>query len=93
MESASQEVCILAVVISGLAVLSVVPIGTHERPITVWTRPLILMAVVSLIFGSLFYALYSAHLDQSADVVSYAVLVVALISSLFLAVEGAILAA
>lgn len=41
-ESSSQEVCILAVVISGLAVLSVVPLGhKNARKITGWTRILI----------------------------------------------------
>jgi hypothetical protein len=92
-EGASQEICILAVVISGLAVLSVIPITSRQRPITVWTRPLVLVALISLVFGSLFYAMYSAHLDKSADTISSIVLVAALISSLFLAIEGAILEA
>jgi hypothetical protein len=40
-ESASPEICILAVVISGLAVLSVVPFGRRQREITIWTRLLV----------------------------------------------------
>ena len=92
-ETASQEVCILAVVISGLAVLSVAPIASRPREITAWTRPLIVVAVVSLIFGSLFYALFSAHMAENADTLSYVILMFALLSSLFLAIEGAILEA
>jgi hypothetical protein len=91
-ENSSQEVCILAVVISGLAVLSVVPLGLQKpRKITIWTRILILLAVVALIFGSLFYGLFTAHLDREATSITYNVLYVALLSSFFLAVEGAIL--
>jgi hypothetical protein len=91
-ENSSQEVCILAVVISGLAVLSVVPLGQHnQRKITGWTRILILLAVVSLVFGSLFYGLITAHLDRDATSITYYVLAVALMSSFFLAVEGALL--
>lgn len=92
-ESASQEICILAVVISGLAVLSISPIGNRERRRTVFTRLLLLLAVISLIVGSLFYAFYTAHLDHDADAITYYVLAVALISSLCLALEDAILLA
>jgi len=93
-DSPSQEICILAVVISGLAVLSVVPLGKErQRQITTFTRVLILLAVLSLIFGSLFYALFTAHMDKDADIVTYYILATALSSSLCLAIEGAILAA
>jgi hypothetical protein len=91
-DSPSQEVCILAVVISGLAVLSVVPLGAaRRRPITGFTRLLVLFAVLSLIFGSLFYALFTGHLDKNADTITYYILASALVSSLCLAIEGAIL--
>jgi len=93
-DSPSQEICILAVVISGLAVLSVVPWqGNRKRQITGFTRLLVLFAVVSLILGSLFYALFTAHLDKDADTITYYILATALLSSLCLAIEGAILAA
>lgn len=93
-ESSSQEVCVLAVVISGLAVLSVVSLSQrHERRITGWTRILILFAVGALITGSLFYGLFTAHLDKDANTMVYYVLAMALISSFFLAVEGAVLEA
>jgi hypothetical protein len=90
-DNPSQEVCILAVVISGLAVLSVVPLGRHKRQITGWTRLLILFAVLSLIFGSLFYAFFTAHMDRDADTVTYYILTAALVSSFCLSIEGAIL--
>jgi hypothetical protein len=93
LESPAQEVCILAVVISGLAVLSVVPLGKNrQRQVTVWTRLLTLLAVLALIFGSLFYFLFTAHLDREATAIVYYVLSVALLSSFFLSIEGAILA-
>jgi hypothetical protein len=90
-ENASPEICILAVVISGLAVLSVVPFGRRQREITIWTRLLVLLAILALIFGSLFYALFTAHLDRNADTIVYIVLLAALVSSLCLSIEGAIL--
>jgi hypothetical protein len=91
-DSASQEICILAVVISGLAVLSVVPLGEQrKRPITVWTRLLVLFAVVALIFGSLFYGLFTAHLDRGADAITYYFLAIALLSSLCLSIEKNVL--
>ena len=90
-QSASQEICILAVVISGLAVLSVATLGQKQRPITVWTRLLMLMAILALIFGALSYGFFMSHLDRNADTVTYAILSVALLSSLCLAIEGAML--
>lgn len=91
-ENSSQEICILAVVISGLAVLSVVPMGLKKpRKITAFTRILIVLAVIALIIGSLFYGLFAAHLDRDANSITYYILAVALMSSFFLAVEGAIL--
>lgn len=93
-ESPSQEICILAVVISGLALLSIAPISSKKRrTITVFTRLLLIPALISLIAGSLFYAFFTAHLDQNADVITYYILSVALISSLCLAIEDAILSA
>jgi hypothetical protein len=94
LETPSQEICILAVVISGLAVLSVVPqIRPQSRHVTWFTRMLVLAAMLSLIFGSLSYGLFTAHLDKNADAVTYYILALALalLSSLFLSLEGAIL--
>jgi hypothetical protein len=94
-ESPSPEICILAVVISGLAVLSVGRLGRQrERQFTVFTYILMTLALLSLIFGSLFYALFTAHMAKNAaDTITYGILAVALLSSVSLALEGAILAA
>ncbi|MBR1089608.1 hypothetical protein JQ621_19270 [Bradyrhizobium manausense] len=92
-ESASAEVCILSIVISGLAILSVVPFGRKQREFTLWTGILVLFALIALILGALFYALFTAHLDKEADTITYGVLVMALLSSLCLSIEGAILEA
>jgi hypothetical protein len=47
-DSPSQEICILAVVISGLAVLSLASLGREKpRQITGWTRFLTLLAIVA----------------------------------------------
>jgi hypothetical protein len=93
LDSPSQEICILAVVISGLAVLSVVPMGRgQQRKSTVLTRLLVLAALLSLMGGSLFYTLFAGHLDKSADIITYYILATALLSSFFLAIEGEILA-
>jgi hypothetical protein len=92
-ESPSQEICILAVVISGLALLSVVPqIRPQSRQITGFTRILVLAAMLSLIFGSLSYGLFTAHMDKNADAATYIILALALLSSFFLSIEGTILA-
>lgn len=47
-ETVAPEVCILAVVISGLSVISVA-----RRESTIWTYLLVLFAVIALILGSL----------------------------------------
>jgi hypothetical protein len=92
-ETISQEVCILTVVISGLAVLSLFKFGPKARkaPITAFSFILIVAAILALLAGALLYALFGVHIDKDADTVTWAVLATALFSSLFLAVEGAIL--
>jgi hypothetical protein len=92
-ESPAAEICILAIVISGLAILSVVPFGRKQRQFTIWTGILVLLALIALILGALFYALFTAHLDRNADMITYVVLMTALMSSLCLSIEGAILEA
>jgi hypothetical protein len=94
LDNPSQEICILAVVISGLALLSTSPITSKKpRTITVFTRLLIVPALISLIAGSVFYAFFIARLDLNADAITYYILFVALISSFCLAVEDAVLSA
>jgi hypothetical protein len=92
-ESISQEMCILTVVISGLSLLSVVNIGPQRRHAanTVLTYVLIVMTILALLAGMLLYAIFGAHIDREAENVTAGVLAVALIGSLFLSLEGAIL--
>lgn len=92
-DNVSQEVCILTVVISGLAVLSLANLGPRRRqaPNTVWTYLLIVITIMALISGALLYAVFGVRIDKGADTVTLLVLAIALASSLFLALEGAIL--
>lgn len=91
--SAAQEICILTVVVAGLTVLSAFHLGPRKRhaPPTVFTNLLMLFAILSLIAGAIFYALFSARIAQDADTVTIMVLLTALFSSLCLTLEGAIL--
>jgi hypothetical protein len=92
-DNISQEICILTVVISGLALLSVVNLGPRKRktPVTAWSYFLIVAAILALIAGALLYAVFGVHIDRGADTVTWWVLAIALFSSLCLALEGAIL--
>jgi len=91
-ETASPEICVLAVVASGLAVLSVIPIGQRERrPITPFTYVLVVMAAAALVTASVFYALFIGHTDRQADTIALWVLGVALASSFALSVENTVL--
>lgn len=92
-EGVSQEICILTVVISGLALLSLFNLGRHQRkaPHTWWTRLLIVLCILSLLAGAILYALIGVHLDRGVDGIIWWVLFAALLSSLCLALEGAIL--
>ncbi|WP_158808478.1 hypothetical protein [Beijerinckia sp. L45] len=94
-EDASQEVCILTVVISGLALWSLLKVasGPSREPITPLTQVQVILSVLSLLSGAMLYALYGAHIAKDADRFSYIILAVALMSSLFIAIERAILAA
>jgi hypothetical protein len=92
-ETISQEACILTVVISGLAVLSLFNFGPKARkaPITAFSFILIVFAILALLAGALLYALFGVHIDKDAQSVTWGVLGTALFSSLFLAIEGAVL--
>jgi len=92
-DNISQEVCILTVVISGLAVLSLFSLGPRARksPITPFSYFLIVAAILSLLAGAILYALFGVHIDRGAETITYWVLAIALFSSLSLAIEGAIL--
>lgn len=89
----SAEVCILSVVVSGLALLSLLPFGPSQRkaPFSAWTYVLCLGILLSLIFGTMFYALEAAEASRGTDDVVWYTLLSAVIGSLALAVEDAIL--
>jgi hypothetical protein len=93
LDNISQEICILTVVISGLALLSLFNLGPRARkaPVTAFSFILIVAAIIALLSGALLYALFGVHIDRDAATVTWGVLATALFSSLFLAVEGAIL--
>lgn len=92
-DNISQEICILTVVISGLALLSLFNLGPKARraPVTAFSFILIVAAILALLAGALLYALFGVHIDHGANTVTWWVLATALLSSLFLAIEGAIL--
>jgi hypothetical protein len=92
-DNISQEICILTVVISGLALLSVLNVGPHKRkaPVTAWSFILIVAAILALLAGALLYALFGVHIAKNADSITWFALATAISSSLFLAIEGAIL--
>jgi hypothetical protein len=92
-DNIAQEICILTVVISGLAILSLFNIGAKGRraPATPFSFFLIVAAILALLAGALLYALFGVHIDRGADTIVWWVLAIALFSSLFLAIEGAIL--
>jgi hypothetical protein len=92
-ETISQEVCILTVVISGLALLSLFRFGPKARkaPTTFFSFILIVAAILALLSGALLYALFGVHIDRDAQTVTWWVLATALFSSLSLAIEGAVL--
>lgn len=94
-DSMLPEVCILTVVASGLCILSLFKIGTEGAvaPFTVWTVLLFIIALFSLICGAILYALCSAHIDRFGGGIAGMLLAAALISSLFIAIERAVLEA
>jgi hypothetical protein len=92
-DSVSQEICILTVVIAGLALLSQFKVGPHQREakFTVLTYVLVVANLLTLLMGMGLYALYSAHIAQGADNAAFWTLMVAISASLFLSLESAIL--
>jgi hypothetical protein len=91
-ESPLQEICVLAVVISGLSLLSIGQFasGRRKSPRNAITYLMQLLAILSLLAGGLFYALISAHLDSGHESWTYVVLGVALVSSFVLAMQESI---
>lgn len=85
------EMNILTVVISGLGLLSLFKFGHHGRPtrLTPMTYLAGLSALVLLITSSLLYALTTAGIGAGNDTVTLAILIFAVLVSLFLALEPA----
>jgi hypothetical protein len=92
-ETPVAEICIVAVVMSGLALLSLVRFGPHRRkaPPTMLTFIVGLGALIALIFGLIFYALVTTGINQEIVSLTDYTLASALLTSLFLTLEGAIL--
>jgi hypothetical protein len=90
-ESPLQEICVLAVVISGLSLISIAQFSPSRRqpPRTPVTLLMCALAVGSLVAGGIFYGQLTAHRGVIDEWV-YAALAVALVSSLILAIQEAI---
>jgi drug/metabolite transporter (DMT)-like permease len=88
-----QELCILTVVVAGLAVLSYFHLGPRARRTqpTAFTFSLVLVAMISLVAGAILYAMASTYQIQETDFVTNLILIAAAISSYFLRIEEAIL--
>lgn len=89
-DSPLPEICILAVVVSGLALLSLGP-QRRQASVTLWTFFLIIGAIIGLLLGSGLYALTTAHISHDEEIVTYSALVIGLASSLCMAIEAAVL--
>jgi hypothetical protein len=91
----AAEICILSVVISGLALISLLEFGPRRRTaqFTPITYVLSLFALVSVIAGALFYGLVTAHVAKDVGTIIYYFLYIALASSCFVAIERAIIEA
>jgi hypothetical protein len=92
-ETPYAEICILIVVISGLAFLALLNFGPHRRtaPFTALTYVLGLLTLLTLIIGAVFYGLVTARVDSNAGSVIRGALYVALVVSAGLSVERTIL--
>jgi hypothetical protein len=90
-ESPLQEVCVLAVVISGLSLISVAQFSSSrpQSPRTPLTLLMSAAAIASLVAGGIFYGQITAHRGVIGEWV-YTALAVALVSSLALAIQEAI---
>ncbi len=92
MPPATVEVCILSSVVSGLAVLSLFKSGLRKPPVTIGWLGYILgvFALVALLCGGLMYVLVLARISHDAEQFSYQTLMLALVSSLVIAIDRAV---
>lgn len=84
-----DEMNILAVVISGLGILTLFGPYGRKMPFTPMTYLAAIAALGLLIVGSLLYALETAHIGQGAEELTKYVLSLALSVSFYLALEEA----
>jgi hypothetical protein len=91
-ESPLAEICVLAVVISGLLLLSIAQFarGRRRAPRNALTYLMQLFAILSLVAGTLFYARITSHSYTGHEEWTYIVLAVALVSSFVLALQESI---
>ncbi len=86
------EVCILAVVISGLSVVSLARFGPHVRPFrhTPFMFVMLLVSVITLMSGAVMYGLAVMKLDRGHTELAYMAVGTALLTSFLVALEKAI---
>jgi hypothetical protein len=91
-DSPLAEVCVLAVVISGLSLLSIAQFarGRRQPPKNALTYLMMLLAIMSLVAGTLFYARITSHSNKGHEEWTYITLIVALVSSFVLAIQESI---
>jgi MFS family permease len=90
-ESPAREICVLAVVISGLSLITEFIPGRRKSPRNAITLFAMLLSVLSLFVGGLFYAfIVGRQMIEAREWWTYLVLGVALISSLVLAMQEAL---
>lgn len=94
-ETPFAEICVLAVVTSGLSLLPSFHFGEHGRraPRTMFTYLLSLATLGALICGAILYALYATGIGQNAEKATYYNLAGALFGSFALTLERGILEA
>jgi hypothetical protein len=92
-DSPAQEICILAVVISGLSLLSIAQFapGRRRSEKTALTYLMLILSIGALLAGALLYAFISNHLDVGPGWPPYLALACALTSSFVLALQEAVL--
>jgi hypothetical protein len=91
-DSPLAEICVLAVVISGLSLLSIAQFarGRRQTPKNAITYLMMLLAILSLVAGTLFYARITSHSNEGHEEWTYITLMVALVSSFALAIQESI---
>jgi drug/metabolite transporter (DMT)-like permease len=87
------ELCIVAIVVSGLSLLQTIPYGPRPRraPFTAWTYLVCLATLLSLIYGAMFYAVAVTDVGMLSPTAAWYTLIAAIGGSLGIVLERAIL--